>query len=51
MHGQKMLSVKSVTKMFAKERKYNDRGSPWIYHLIYHSRIGNVKINDNTFVK
>ena len=50
-----MLSVNFVTKMLAKERKYNDRGSPWIYHLSYHSRTyckkGNVKINDNTLVK
>ena len=48
---KKMLSVNSVTKMLTKERKYNDRGSPWIYQLSYHSRTGNVKINDNTLVK
>ena len=50
----KMLCVNSVTKMLTKERKYNDRGSPWIYHSSYHSRTcykkGNININDNTLV-
>ena len=48
---KKMLSVDSVTKMLTKEKKYSDKGSTWIYQLRYHSRIGNVKINDNTLVK
>ena len=42
---EKMLSVNSVTKMLTKEKKYNDRGSTWIYKLSHHSRIGNVKYN------
>ena len=46
-----IMSVNSVTKMLTKERKYSDRRSPWIYPLSYHSRIGNVKINDTTLVK
>ena len=50
-----MLRVNSVTKILAKKRKYNDRGSPWIYQLSYHPRTcfkkGNVKIIDNTLVK
>ena len=48
---EKMLSVNSVTKMLTKEKKYSDRGSTWIYQLSYHSRMRNVKINDNTLVK
>ena len=52
---KKMLSVKYVTKMLEKERKYNDRGIPWIHNLIYQSRTcckkRNVKINDNTLIK
>ena len=48
---KKMLSVDSITKMLTKEKKYSDRGSPWIHHLSYHSRTGNDKINDNTLVK
>ena len=52
---EKMLTVNSVTKMLTKERKYSDRGSPWIYQLSYHPRTyckkGSVKINDNTLIK
>ena len=52
---EKMVSVNSVTKMLTKERKYSDRGSPWIYQLIYHSRTrckrGSVKIKDNSLIK
>ena len=48
---EKMSSVNFVTKMLTKERKYSDRGSPWIYQLSYHSKTENVKINDNTLIK
>ena len=48
---EKMLSVNFVTKMLTKEKKYSDKGIPWIYQLSYHSRTGNVRINDNTLFK
>ena len=37
-HGrvlEKVPSVDSVTKMLTKEKKYNEKGSPWIYQLSY----------------
>ena len=46
-----MMSVDSITKMLTKEKKYSDKGSPWIYQLSYYSRTRNVKISDNTLVK
>ena len=50
-----MLGVKYFTKMLTKERKYNDKGSPWNYQLSYHPRTcckkRGVKINDNTLIK
>ena len=45
-----MLSVNSVTKMLTKERKYSDRGSPWIYHSRTCCKKGNININDNILV-
>ena len=52
---KKMSNVNFVTKMLTKERKDNDKGSPWIYQLSYHPRTcckkGSVNINDNTLIK